>query len=256
MSCSIRISVIDSSRPISISVSFTRSARDRPAAGSSSISSRGRATSAIPTSSWRCSPCERSITRSLEPLDEADLRGHRARPLAQLVVLARRHEPQVAAGDAERRQVQVVLDGEPAEQPRRLERPREPHASPLARLQERHVAPEELDATLRRRELPRDQVEQRRLPGPVGAEHGPALAGPHVEVHAAHGVDAPEPAVDSPQAKDRFRGFGRWLRGRPPGRPTSRSSRSRPCPPRAAPRRPCSPGWCGRAPACPWRRSR
>jgi hypothetical protein len=62
MSCSIRISVIDGSSWSSSSVSDTRSARDRPAAGSSSIISLGSLTRAMPTSSWRCSPCERSIT--------------------------------------------------------------------------------------------------------------------------------------------------------------------------------------------------
>ena len=64
MSCSIRISVIDGSSDSSRSVSLTRSARERPAAGSSSIISLGSDARAMPTSSWRCSPCESSITRS------------------------------------------------------------------------------------------------------------------------------------------------------------------------------------------------
>src|SRR4051812_47656664 len=62
MSCSIRISVIAGSSFCSVSVSRTRSARDSPAAGSSSIISFGSLARAIPTSSWRCSPCESSET--------------------------------------------------------------------------------------------------------------------------------------------------------------------------------------------------
>src|SRR5918995_5545407 len=62
MSCSIRISVIAGSSASSNSVSFTRSARERPAAGSSSIISFGFDARAMPTSSWRCSPWESSIT--------------------------------------------------------------------------------------------------------------------------------------------------------------------------------------------------
>ena len=40
----------------------TRSAGDKPAAGSSSINSFGSVANAMQTSSWRCSPCERSAT--------------------------------------------------------------------------------------------------------------------------------------------------------------------------------------------------
>src|SRR4051812_37038471 len=63
MSCSMRISVIAGSSLSSVSVSRTRSARERPAAGSSSIISFGSLARAMPTSSWRCSPCESSETR-------------------------------------------------------------------------------------------------------------------------------------------------------------------------------------------------
>ena len=62
MSCSIRMSVIERSRPSSRSVSATRSPRERPDAGSSSIISFGFPARAIPTSSWRCSPWESEPT--------------------------------------------------------------------------------------------------------------------------------------------------------------------------------------------------
>ena len=50
------------------------------------------------------------------------------------------------------------------------------------------------------------------LPAPLGPRIGPALAGPHLEVHVAHGVDAAEAAVDPPQAEDRLGALGRLLR--------------------------------------------
>ena len=85
---------------------------------------------------------------------------------------------------AEHGEVQVVVDGQAAEQARRLERAREPQAGALARGQRGHVAAEQLDRAGRRRELARDQVEQRGLPGPVRPEDRAPLAGPDVEVDA------------------------------------------------------------------------
>src|SRR4029079_1155935 len=64
MSCSMRIRVIEGSRPRSSSVSSTRSPRERPEAASSSISIGGCAASAIAIATCRCSPCDRSPTRS------------------------------------------------------------------------------------------------------------------------------------------------------------------------------------------------
>ena len=62
MSCSMMISVIDGSSASSRSVSAIRSPRERPEAGSSSIISFGSPVCAMPTSSWRCSPCESEPT--------------------------------------------------------------------------------------------------------------------------------------------------------------------------------------------------
>jgi len=62
MSCSMMISVIEGSSASSRSVSAMRSPRDSPEAGSSSIISCGSLVCAMPTSSWRCSPCESEPT--------------------------------------------------------------------------------------------------------------------------------------------------------------------------------------------------
>src|SRR5918992_1021767 len=97
MSCSIRISVTDGSSPSSISVRVTRSARERPAAGSSSIMSLGSAARAIPTSSCRCSPCDSSATitssRSPRPTASAIARAL-SRMSASALVFTSRVGPQ------------------------------------------------------------------------------------------------------------------------------------------------------------------
>ena len=241
--------MIDGSSLSSVSVSRTRSARERPAAGSSSIISFGSLARAMPTSSWRCSPCESSDTSDVEAVAEADGLRHRARLLAQLVVLARAHEPQMAVVDAEHRQVQVVLDGQAEEQAGGLERAREAHAGALARGLAAHVAAEQLDRPGGRGELPRDHVEERGLAGAVGPEDGPAFAGPDLEVHVTHGVNAAEAPADPPQAEDRRGALGGCLwcchhcltstRSRPPRRCRPRRAR---CPPRTS-------GSCGPAEA-------
>ncbi len=59
-----------------------------------------------------------------------------------------------------------------------------------------------------RRELARDHVEERGLPGPVRAEDRPALAVRDVEVDVAHGLHAAEAPADPPQAEDRLGAFG------------------------------------------------
>ena len=56
----------------------------------------------------------------------------------------------------------------------------------------------------RRREVARDDVEERRLAGAVRAENGAPFAVRDVQVDVAHGVEAAEPPADPPQAEDRL----------------------------------------------------
>jgi len=63
-------------------------------------------------------------------------------------------EPEVAVVDAEHGEVQVVLDRQAEEEPRGLERAREPHPRPLARRLGRDVVAEQLDRPGARGELP------------------------------------------------------------------------------------------------------
>ena len=132
MSCSMSISVIAGSSSRSRSVSCTRSARESPAAGSSSIISLGSVARAMPTSSWRCSPWESSPTiRSSVP--SRPTRSAIARARSRISVSAReRTGTQVAGAHAEQREVEVVLDRHAEEQPRSLEGARQAEPGALA----------------------------------------------------------------------------------------------------------------------------
>ena len=77
-----------------------------------------------------------------------------------------------------------------------------------ARGQRSDVAAEQLDGARADREVAADEVEERRLAGPVRAEDRAALAGRDVEVDVAHGMEAAEPPADPPQAEGRLGVFG------------------------------------------------
>src|SRR5262245_7759237 len=87
--------------------------------------------------------------------------------------------PSLGAND---REVDPVLDGEAEEQAGLLVRTCEPEPSPVPRRHVRDVLTEELDRTRRCREIARDDVEQRGLPGAVRPEDRTALAVHDVEV--------------------------------------------------------------------------
>ena len=109
-------------------------------------------------------------------------------------------------------QVEVVLDAEAAEQPRGLERARQPHpgARPGGRLCD--VPPEQLDRSRARRELPRDQVEQRRLAGAVRTQDRAPLTGADGQVDVGDGDHTAEAPADPPKLEDRL-GAVRGCRG-------------------------------------------
>src|SRR5256885_2039510 len=71
-----------------------------------------------------------------------------------------------------------------------------------------HGSAEQLDGAGGRREVAADDVEERRLPGPVRAEDRAALARADLEVDVPDGVEAAEPPADPPQAEGRLGVFG------------------------------------------------
>ena len=74
------------------------------------------------------------------------------------------------------------------------------------------VLAEHLDRAGRGREVARDEIEERRLPGAVRAEDRTALAVRDVEIDVAHGLNTAEAPADPPQAEDRLgaRGVAAW----------------------------------------------
>ena len=135
---------------------------------------------------------------------EADEPGQLAGALAHLAVggLAAEH-PQVALAGAEHGEVEVVLHAQAEEQTRLLVRPPHPEPGAARRRDVADVPPLELDRPRCRRDVARDEVEQRRLPGAVGPEDGAALTARDVEIDVAHGVQSAEPPADPAQAQDR-----------------------------------------------------
>src|SRR5207253_2864581 len=119
----------------------------------------------------------------------------------------RRAQP--AAFCAEDREIDVVLDGEAEEEPRLLVGAGEPATGPVPRRRVRHVPPEQLDGSGRGGKVARDDVEQRRLAGPVRPENGAALAGRDLEADVADGVETTEAPADPPKAEGRLGGL-RW----------------------------------------------
>ena len=180
-----------------------RSPRERPEAGSSSISSFGSDASAIAIATCRCSPCERLPTSS-ESLWSIAARSAAARARSRsALVLAQRHGPQVAAADAERREIDAVLDADAEEHARLLIGARQPSLRAFPGRDRRDVLAEELDGAGRRGEVAGDDVEERGLAGAVRAEDGPTLAVSDVEVDVAHGEQTAEALADSLQAESR-----------------------------------------------------
>ena len=136
MSCSIRTSVIEAVEgEQQVGQEGTRSPRERPDAGSSSISILGSAASAIAIATWRCSPCERSPTSSRELVVDRDP----ARPPRARARASASSRPGSSTGRSRPPstptigEVDVVLDRQPDEEARLLVRACEPELARASR---------------------------------------------------------------------------------------------------------------------------
>jgi hypothetical protein len=147
--------------------------------------------------------------------------------LANLAVALEHDRSNVSAADADDREIDAVLDGEPGEETRLLIGAREPHLRPRARRSMRDVAAEQLDRPRGGGEVAADDVEEGRLARPVRAEDGAPLAGGHLEVDLRDGVEAAEAPADPPQAEGRLGVFGECRFGQAP----TSGSGSSPCRP-------------------------
>ena len=144
----------------------------------------------------------------VQTVREAHRLGHRAALVPQLRVGVALDEAEVAVVHAEHGQVEVVLDAEAAEQPRGLERARQSHPRPGAGGGRGDVPPQQLHRARAGRELPRDQVEQRRLPGAVRPQDRAPLSRAHRQVDVGDGDHAAEAPADPPKAEDRLGALG------------------------------------------------
>ena len=191
-SCSMMTKPMCSRQRRSSATSSRRSPGDRPAAGSSNRIRRGAPANAMPISSWRCWPCDRSTPGARA----TDCR--RTRSSSSSVASARGmrrawpEEVEAPARYAAHGEEKIVADRQVAEQQRRLIGASQSHADALVGRHLGHVLAEEAHAAGGRREVAGDDVEQRRLAGAVGAEHGPALAGRHRERDVVDGAQRAE----------------------------------------------------------------
>src|SRR5439155_5889526 len=119
------------------------------------------------------------------------------------VARRQQHGSQMAALDAEDREVDVVLDAQAEEEPGLLIGAGQAELRSLAGRQGGDVLAKQLDGARGRREVARDDVEERRLPGPVRAENRATLAGEELEVDVADGMQAAEAPAEPPEAEDR-----------------------------------------------------
>ena len=141
---------------------------------------------------------------------EENALGSGARALSDDAVLLVGNDPQTPAVATDDREKDVVLDREAGEEAGLLIRPREAELRPDPGGEVRDVAPHHLDRSRRRRKVARDEVEERRLAGPVRAEDRAAFAVRDVEIDVAYGLNSAEAPADPPQAEDRLGSVG-WL---------------------------------------------
>ena len=175
MSCSMSSNVTSAASDSSSSTSRSRSPRDKPDAGSSSIIRSGLVTIAMPTSSWRCWPWERSPTHdSRRSPSQTAWAASRAliRHCSSIDVRRSDRWRPCAADDGE---VQVVLDGEAGEQARALVGAGDAEARPATRRQQRAVDTPDRDRAGGRPDVAGHHVEQRGLAGTV-RDRGPPTA--------------------------------------------------------------------------------
>ena len=154
-------------------------------------------------------PVRERADERVQRVAEPDALGRGAGALA-LLALARGEctTPQPPAVAADDREVEVVLDRQPGEEPGLLVRARDAQPRAHARGQVRDVGAHQVDRAARGLEVPGDQVEQRRLARAVRAQDGAALAVRDVEIDVAHGLHPAEAPADPPQAEDRAGALG------------------------------------------------
>ncbi len=142
---------------------------------------------------------------------------------------------QVVAPVSARRggQPQVLQHREPREEVGALEGAPHPAAGQRVRRQPRDGRAVEEDGARRRRQLTRDDVEERGLPRPIGPDDGAPLAGRHRQGHAVErgqGAEVAGQAIDSEErlGHDRIPTRPRSAPRMPPGANSTRRTKVKP----------------------------
>ena len=185
----------------------SRSAAARPASGSSSSSTCGLEPSAMPRSTRRCPPYDRSLPRvSSMPCRPRNFISSAVS--AWISAVAVDVAPGVEARGVPRlqRQAQVLVDRQALEQVGDLERARQALLADAVRAPGGgSLAPCSAHRAPVGREHARDEVERGRLAGAVGADQRVHLAGARRRATRCDGANAAEALVDAAHLEHRAR---------------------------------------------------
>jgi hypothetical protein len=110
---------------------------------------------------------------------------------------------------AEERRLDVLEHGEPAEDAGDLEGAADPAAAQDVGRQATDLLAAEVDLAGVVRDVAGDEVEERRLPRPVGPDDGSQVSRGHDEIHAVDGLDATEVLAQPDGAEGYFSAAGR-----------------------------------------------
>ena len=161
----------------------------------------------MPSSSWRCWPCESDPTGALKTSarwTSPAISSARSRPGSSAGGRRGSKRPRCTPRIARNRLWATVS---PMNSMRGLVGPAEAEPRPPVRRQVGHVLAEELDRARGREVVAGDHVEERRLPGPVRAEDRAALADRDLHGHVAkslEGAEAPPHALQAQGGGERF----------------------------------------------------
>ena len=153
----------------------------RPSEGSSSISSRGLVSKAREIATACCSPPE-----------SWDAGWRRRVAIHGNMAKTRVHGPRPGPGTVAAGQ-QVFLDVERTEEAPPLGHEHDAGADALFRREASYVDAVQENGARRRLMKPGNRAQERRFPGPVGADYAEHLPGAHRQAHSAHGLQLPVP---------------------------------------------------------------
>ena len=194
------------------STSSGTSSIDTPAIGSSSRRTRLSAARSIASSSLRLSPCDSIPAGHALTVGETDPPDRPGRTLDRVPDPGRPPpDPHRPAHRSLRRQSHVLVHRQQRKDVRDLERAADARLRAAIGRLIGDVDAVELDAAARRRAQAGDEVEERRLPGPVRADHGEQLTVEDLEPDIGDDRCAADVEPEVPRREDRGCAHARTL---------------------------------------------